>query len=627
MPGVSHMTLSLDLDAVLDQAVSSVRYNGFYFPPARHSTATFTPEYSDDGRNVKYIRADITLEFVMVEGMGASGPITIEEEPDRLANSFVNLRQRLEQPCQPLYFSAQGVGDFAIQNGIAYDVNNGPRPQVVEWLPLSDRAAKITWKVSTWFADCNEQTGRIGTTQFPFTVSWNHDGSGLLTRTISGLLEVPLTRDPSSHPDNIRANTFLFQSADVYREQITRHFPPLARFERTSSFTLSPDRRSLIFTLTDTEHGSDNPFFPGCVRVSGNRSYSSGLNKGFVQWAGTISVQVEVAPGYSRLRAWWVFARIIEDILNRHDLGFKPKTKTDKQSDPKDANKNKEKSSAYITGMSFREDLYGRSFDFSLQYMLVCSLQYLFQATGLFAPLGISSSDASWDLWRTSLANIQHPRGWIGARIPGFRGEQFGPTDDVIVDICTPYPTGLGIPATDSVPRTESDGKGTERDGKEPEAPKPTDAWIHYEADFTFIGDEGTTITVPLQSNPANQEKADASLPTNVNVELFPFDSESDPSPPITSRVRPRTYKIVFRGKAIRVGYPPSVPNLVSVGGAAAKKCGRDIVKTKVLGVGTEVATGIPYSICGLSWEKTYILDKRPTDATFVTDGHVSNFT
>src|SRR5687767_14172073 len=131
------MPTSLSLDAVLDQSVGQVTYNGFYFPPARKAKIEFHPEYSDDGRTVKYIRADITLDFVFVEGMGGpSGlPGTIDNTPDVLSDSLVNLRHRLSKPGQPLFFTVQGIGDFAIQNGVKYDVNNGPRPQIVRWMP------------------------------------------------------------------------------------------------------------------------------------------------------------------------------------------------------------------------------------------------------------------------------------------------------------------------------------------------------------------------------------------------------------------------------------------------------------------------------------------------------------
>src|SRR5262245_49694912 len=107
------MPTSLSLDTAAD--VTDVYYNGFYFPPARHASIDFVDDYSDDGRTVKQRRVEMTIDFVLVEGMGGQGPYAgIDRTPDNLDNSINTMLRRLGEPCQPLSFKTAGLGDFQV---------------------------------------------------------------------------------------------------------------------------------------------------------------------------------------------------------------------------------------------------------------------------------------------------------------------------------------------------------------------------------------------------------------------------------------------------------------------------------------------------------------------------------
>jgi hypothetical protein len=627
------MTTPLHLSTAVDETANFARvmYNGFRFPFARHSTASFSPEMTDDGRATKYVRLDLHIEFVWVpltdtydptSGHIGSAARTYSKTATTDA-TFASLRKKLVEPGQPLRFIDQGIGEISVQDGTNFDVNNGPKPKVVSANPIAgSRALNVVWECSTWIPNCPSASvnGTVGIAQLPYSVSWSIDGSGVTSRTISGSVEIPLSRNPST---GLLAGTATKNSADSVRDDLIRFFPRLLGFNRTNqAFTLSEDRKTLKFLITDQEIPSDNPFFPGIANQKVNRRYSSTIKDGFTKWQGSVNGTIEVAPGFNKLRAWVAFAAIFEDIFKKRNKGRVPNLKGTKLTMPTGSVITiypKKDSWGILTSISIDEELYGRSLSFSFTYMLMTTFDTLFSASGLFQPLTISQNEASWQRWRTSLSTIQGDRGW--------RQLKFDPNADVIVDLCS-QPT---LPASKDYQLPNSEKSDDKTTGESPPGPDKDNSYIHASSDLQALVETGVGYVMRLLQGAAQQESPSEKTPKETglpNINQNDKVNSADTSKKVSVRqVRPSVYKIVYSGKLIRAGFPCPIPELKTVGGVRALKVGSDQIIQKQLGVGTDVDSGQPLAIYGLSWRKEYVLESPPLDGSIDADGHIGLYT
>ena len=612
-----------------------VQYNGFIFPPAVKANVSFTPEYSDDKRTTKYVRADISIEFVLADGMGDTGSFTYDKTA-LTDTAMLNLRKRLTKPGQHLKFTSQGVGSISIndptQPNFNRDLDNGPQPKVVSWKPMGGgRACLVTWQCSTCFAECctsgNISPASPAVAQLVYSVSWGIDRRGFQSRSINGSLEIPQSRRASAF--QCEASRYIERSADETWEALLALFPIGKNYHREMNHTLSDDRKTISFTLTDTEIDSPNPFFKGVVEVDASRRMSSSFETGFVKWLCGISGTVEVAPNYSLYRGWLVFALIFNDIFARGTLGKRKKTDNDSPTEPGDA-EDDTSSYAILTALEFEEELFGRSFTFSASWMLFCTLGEVLKATGFFSPLNtIPTTEASWTVWKESLAVNRNGRGWRNQKDSL---NAFDQTQEVIVDMC--LIEGIGPPSASDIEPYPGESLSLSSNATRTEGITAARSWIYYESDYRIEADDGTVVSMPLQRGDPIQETTDLNLTSQSSTPLprvIPSGSTSSGSAsiasPVIHRVRPTRYKLIFTGKALRAGYQISTPNVRSVGGIPVRKIGKDVsTPNKVIAKGMDVTTGRPYTIYGTSWRKEYILDSLPPNGKIVTDGNVAAF-
>lgn len=622
-------TKSIALTPGLDETnnIANVSYNGFRFPPARHASVSFSPEMSDDGRTVKYIKTELKIEFVWLpmdyllsNGHSTDLHYNINGSTD---TSFAAIRQRLLSPGQPLHFWNQGVGQFSVNEIGRYDVNNGPKPKIVSEVPIiGTKALRVTWECSTWTSNCLSINGFSGLTQLTYSVSWGIGENGLTTRTISGSVEIALSRDPQNPQLETSASNQTRDSADSARNAVVSLFPRIDRYSRVSqNFGLSPDRKTLTFSITDSEVGSENPFFPGIVRISAPLRCTSDMKSGFQIWHNSVSGTIEVAPGYSKIRAWIAFTTIFDNIFSKREKGHYNAAKlTNSPKGPGTSSSSNPNASSWgmLTSISLEEDKYSRTLSFNFNYSLFCSLAELFAATGFMKPLDISQNDASWSKWKTSLNNVQGPRGWANNL-----GLAFNPADDVIIDLCNPSPLIAGHnPAT---PNTGSDPNTTK--GDKPDSTAQEKSYISYDVGLKVDVKDGAIVSLPLKKTaPIQEETSTTRMTSDVGLtygtpEAPTNGGSSGPtgSPsgtisvkPVIQRGRITRYMVTMYGHAVRVGYMPLVPNLKSVGGVKARKYGQDTIVYRTLGAGTDVNTGLPLTTHGVGWVKRYILEDSP---------------
>lgn len=209
----------------------------------------------------------------------------------------------------------------------------------------------------------------------------------------------------------------------------------------------------------------------------------------------------------------------------------------------------------------------------------------------------------------------------------GFRGLKYATNDDIIIDLCSGVPA-LPIRPEDNVPIDTATLQPS--DGKTPPSSPQDQSYIHFDSRIISETDDGSSHALPLQkSNPINEGTSPTVALLNPSTEFGTKESSGGnlPAKPLITRTRPTRYKITFEGSLARVGYQSPVPNLNSVGGVKARKIGRDTVISKIVGTGTDAASGEPLTVYGLYWRKQYILDDRPNNATINSEGEISQYT
>lgn len=368
-------------------AVGTVSYNNFVFPAPVKIRIQMQPIYNADGRTLKWNEYRITVETPIVsEAPSGSSTDTV----------MTALRARLSAPAKNLVITGIGIGTIQIGPSYTADVNYGPKPTILTWEPIgSSQACRLVWSCTAAIRDCNAGTG--SNIDFSYSITHTIDEKGYTTRVVNGSLEIAGSRN----------GTEITATADDNRTTITNAFPPLPQFHRVMSFTVSPDRKHLNFSLTDTQIQSDLPYPPNIVRCSVRHRCGTGLQQGFNMWTNSISGTVEVAPGTSKAEAWRQILLIVaaRRIASQSGQVIAPSA---------DGTANKPSGTVIIEHVEIDEDLFGHSISFSVSWRLSVSLETFFQASGLF----YQYPAFDWQTWLSSMneAGVNLPYGKSGLR-------------------------------------------------------------------------------------------------------------------------------------------------------------------------------------------------------------------
>jgi len=571
--------------------VGVVSYNGYTFPNLINAKISARMVMDSAERIVKYVTYDIEITTVVV----GSDPILNEDagSPNSIVKDNIeDIRKRLSEPGQFLSFTAQGFGDFEINEsaGGVRDIKFGPKPRILAWEPIgSNKAVRIVWACETSIPECKKE---VGTPQyahslmnFEYEVEWAINESGMTERRIIGEFEIPVSWG---------TNNKLTDTADRYRHILER-VPVLAGYARSHPLlNLSKDRSVLTFTILDREIPSDNAYHPGMIDMNVSHSLKTSLmpvgeitgTGGFVKWNSTIFGTVEVAPGYPKELAWWAITAIVTDRL-RHALYSTYTTTGEKETKLK---------SFLLLNLSLTEEVFGRSVSFSVGFLLYGSPDQMLGSqglSGLFQPLS-----TTWVEWNASVYNqVHNARGYA----------QLGHTtaDDIKITLCD-----NNLPVKGSDPTTVSDQRLTAV--FETPCPPPEASWIDYHSWMDVTEDTDVIFHKPLV------DKSAEDLVDTENIDPDPsrtigFTFTTDTGGEVEEsqvRTSPR-YKVVLYGWAVRLGYKIDPPGLASVGGVKAipiKKYARD----RILKSGK-------CSIHRLKWRIEYRLESAP-----LTDLHIA---
>ena len=213
--------------------VGTLSYNGVDFDGSSKVTVQVDPVKDESGRTVLYHRHTLNVSATIADNDSTDGDMRL-------------IRQRLGEQGAELIFINRGFGDDLIVNspgGTVRDVKWGPIPEVISWKPIGSlRACEIEWRVTTCVPVCSSTSGMYsGIITINYDMAWSISEKGYTTRTITGYLEIAMTRSGRSAPD----------TADRYRDKITPTVP--TRFKRSQSWTLSKDKSRLDFSIVDKE--------------------------------------------------------------------------------------------------------------------------------------------------------------------------------------------------------------------------------------------------------------------------------------------------------------------------------------------------------------------------------------
>ena len=565
-------------------------YNGFEFPlPVKvRMTAQVIP--SSDGRTTKAVQHTLSVEGIFVAEDFTGGT-------DDTDSGLDTLRKRLTKPCRELIYYDRGYGTLVINKGVtdtpvsvtleenigdtrAIDIDYGPKPRIISWQPIAGRGAcNVSWEVVTTIPECDNARYK-GIADHSFSINWSIDQNRMTTRTISGTMEIAATRTDLSQRIIDRE-----KSADYWRDFID--VPRLTDYHRTDNYSLSPDRKTITYAITDVEIPSDNPFFPGMINVQATQRVSN-TDILLKQWTCSISGSIEIAPGIPRHWLWFAIRHILNDRFSK----AQGKTEINGQEVPVLIPR--------VLSLSISEDLYGRNASFSLTYSILSSLKHLFNSTGLFK----SVEGTTWQRWSASIDNITGNRGWAN--------QQHHANDDIIVDLCSRETTGSLAYNPIATPAHRRSSLINQQD-----CPPPETSWVCYDNTYELEESESTYVAIPLhQSQQAVDNYINGILErVNNNPAYQPRGynpnaggaSSSSQNPTVAGSRSVGKFGVKMKGLAIRVGHEIPIPYLHSIGGQRAIP---DKSKTSHKQVGVD-SSGC--AIYAASWVKTYYVQNRPT--------------
>lgn len=575
-------------------AVGFVSYNGYQLPPVFKATGMARNVYDLANRTVKYVNYVIHLQW---EVTGGDPPTFIEGA--QTDASIEKLRKCLMEAGGPFYFQNQGFGNFSVNAGGVTDVAFGPTPLDFSWAPIgSNRACRVNWSIEAHVPECCQTTpvyaGRP--MEWTFEISTAIDNHGMTTRTVTGTIEIPMTRQGHAIPD----------IADDYRERINAGTMPVPYgFKRQQTFNVSRDKRTLDFSITDTEIDSNNSYPVGIVDVDVHYS----VNQLYTTVGGILGDLTRLIPGISALRGIPIPTNIYVATMSGSYkvLSGEPYTRaydafqalvSDRRANAARFGKiirdmGLESAAGIPAGFNFDEGIYDRSVSFSQTWYMPMLFEKLMAASGIWTK--VPSAFNNGGLWQSSMINAFGVRG-----IAGLRNNA---SDDVIVDLCQ---DGTPIMGGDTEARITTIVNREETDAENINAKA---SWLHHSISFVYKEKPNAirhSFYDTVQNSISNVPPGNSSGVTGG----FGFREPAKRIPDVIQQRGTSAIEVELNGSAIRVGYRIPPPVLTSVRGVPARYIDGQHACEIVDNIRTE---GGNQPIFHAEWHQLYYLDQIPT--------------
>jgi hypothetical protein len=604
-------------------------YNGIVFPNQVTCHVSLTPVYDESDRAVKYTRYVFSVSTVFHNEL-------LPHITSDLDTHLHGILDQLQQPGGTLIFEGKGLGILQI-NTLQQDVASGPKPRIVNWQPIGDnRAARVQWECEVCLLPCHRLSGDSTSLQRPISVTysmhWSINEDGLTVRTVSGLIEAAAYRTTSlaDLPGRVALD------ADDFRGFLVVDVP-LGYSRTQQEYRLSPDRRQLSVSITDTELASDNPYPIGILRPNVSVSLAS-TELSMTIWEQTISGNISVSKSHPRWYAWAAFMIIAQQrAAHMQQKAFKTIIDNTNEGTLNDSRGGV----IYLSSLRFQEELFSRNLSFSATFLVACSLHTILEASGFWQPIRYFDSSKNqhinypdggdgydpwtaltWDEYRESMTTAEEPllAPW-SAR--GSAGMYFRSVDDYIVHICDNNQSNIHVVAEEN-PALHDPANYYQYTPGQPNAANDK-TWLGYQSGVEVIQHSNTfqhnPLTVPegrslLRSpNPQNPDPR-----YHENQLGFPYRTDYAPTPqnqltlsPIYHYRNQTQYYVRFTGWAKRVRYPVPQVELLYFSGYPATLVGtRRVYQSKV-------GTAGPYPIYLCCWDATYVIPAAPINGTVYT--------
>jgi hypothetical protein len=531
-------------------ADEEITYNGFTFSKLSHLKIHTELVYDDAGRTVVRHLHKIRVSTIL-SGEGFSTD-----------SKMINARQLLTKVGGRLIIRGHGAGTIDV-NGINRDVAFGPKPRVLVWEPIGGSAAcEVVWECEASVSPCSQNPfADSGLAELNYEMSFDVDAAGFTRRTVSGHLEIAMTRVGRGIPD----------TADAYRETIM--VPKPSHFKRVSqNYSLSKDKRRLNYTIVDEEIRSKNPWPEGVVGIKAEHALSYSRRQ--LRFPNTIQAIITLAKDQPPSRALIIFEAIVRQRLR--GLSFAAEGPPSPNSDA---------NVAILMGFDYREDLFGYEYAFRVDYEISTRLDRIIIASNLYQPLG-----GSWVNWAASMNQVESSR--------GFANLKHIASMDRIVDLCDEGSSNTS--PNDPGPRRTPLGQ---LPGLTNVCPLPENSWLEFDASLIEQTDARMIFKTTLGEAQMNEKKFDPAAVDDQPNEIDLGDIEST----IANAAPEMRWR--WQGKAKRVCYKIPNPGILQVGEVQLIPDGRKRIKRKLEGY----YFGVP--VYQMFWDIPYRVKKRPNRA------------
>jgi len=565
------------------QGQGTCSYSGFTFPTDRFTTLSIEAQPTPDssGRAVKYITYTINVQTTIQNNNGT------DEEME-------NIRRKLTSYAGELHYDQKGYGISSlavnVPGGPIWDVDFGPKPQIVRWKPTgAAQACDVHWTCVAKVPECNQGGATYKNTimEYCFTVAYSTDRSGYSKRVFSGHIIIPQTRSAPGVKS-------LQDTADSFYEKIVPALPDY--FRRTSQERrLDESKNRLDFVFTDEEYPRVLP--TDCIEAAASQTTRWNTKEGFA--VSTLNATYEMSTNIGASDLYVSFLQMLKKRASRvFDL---------------------------VVGGDFlvwdltvtEPEIYGKNIiTISATWQSFCTAKSLVGANGMFTKLGLENNDLV--KWNNSEGNV--------ARDPRGRAKQrFRPSDDIVVDLCqSPAPPPL--PKQGVTPNLRSTpGLFLQEIAKQP---NPQTSWLKFLMWLRFEVDDEEVLLKPLPDSPVRQQSqlsSDVTSSTLRTVDLGDLGTapqgdggfqgniggylQSMPDHVVQYRAAPTT-AVVLEGRAIRAGFPIGCPTIQSIGGVEAMPANHADMGSGFWTGLVGNALGIP--IVAAEWSLRYLLPSLP---------------
>lgn len=575
-------------------ALGTVRYgtppNHWEFSAYMTSHISARPKMDEANRTVTYWEYTIEINDKIQAPEGG----VVDTQIDLM-------RHFLMVPGREFRYANHGFGltsmNINVPGGTITDAAWGPTPLGFEFTPLGNQGALVTWRVQVNIPAClaDSQTKYINRlAAWNYGVNWSIDESGLTTRTITGYIEIPMTRQTGSDK--------VYDTADSYRYK-TRP-GTIYGFRRTSNFTLSKDKRRLDFTYTDTELIAPLP--DGVAHWTASHSVESGMNDGFNIWNGTIEATIEMAKDKAKGEAFNRFMILVQSRLGTANAANGQNNQKAAVMNAAEKPRGGKPGTILPTKFSAREELNSRTSHFSFAYQMIgVSFGDLITVSGLWTPV----PGTDYTTWGISMATMFGVRGFAGM------GEKAG--EDILINLCDPTPPPREAKQLKKIEKKTK--KKEVQDIDERAAPAGVGnfvhGWLKWNNDIQMHEKNRVIVHVPLGGDNAQPVVAatQAALAAGAGaVDATPGGQQ----PSATSvalnhlqRIAGPNGIIRMIGSGVRAAGRVPIPRIQSVAGIPVVQ-GECVSSEKIIGASL---AGMP--IYQTTWNITYYLAKMPTTA------------